>query len=215
MLQLPCILPRTIRSGTPLGMLKLDERRGNTGEIGRYFWRIENNDVKGALQTCFSWVSIQEYFKFRMSLVDWACPCTGWQAWFDPRFFRNWWLYSWPDWCFESRRSRFLSFYSPFTGRVYFWMTLLCCYSTEWQNWASLKLGAPDGGRVKVQAVYYDYLPGRAESFRISDSQAYKACCVDLPYCDIFYHYRPSVDCSRYVPPRRRKSDLQYLIVYR
>lgn len=192
-------------------MLELDERRGNTGEIGRYFWRIEKNDVRGALQKCFSWTWFQRFFNVlqRMSWVDWGCPCTGWQAWFDPRFFRNWWLYAWPDWCFESRRARFLSFYSPFTGWVYYRMTLLCCYSTEWQNWASLKRGAPDGGRVKVQVYYSNYY---YSTFIISDSQAYKACCVDLPFCDLFYDYRPSDDCSRYVPPRRRKY-LQHLLV--
>ena len=183
---------------------------------GRYFWRIENSDGLGSLHKCFTWAYLQEfmnvpYWYNRLVRRDWrmACPCSGWQAWFDRRFFWDWRKYSWPDWCFESRRSKYFYHYSPDKGLIYFRMTQMCCYSTDWQNWASLKVGAPDGGGVKVEAYYYQL--NRAETV-YTDLEAYKYCCVDIPFCDFFYNYRPSDNCNLYVPPPRRKLHLIFFI---
>ena len=191
-------------------MYNLDKKDGNTNMMGRHFWRIENSDGRRALEKCFAWAFLQEYVNFpfwydQQMRFDWrmACPCSGWQAWFDRRFFWDWRKYSWPEWCFESRRAKYIYHFSVQKGLVFFKMTQLCCYSTEWQNWAALKVGSPDGSRVKVKAYYY-WL-NRVEKV-FTDLEAYKYCCVDFPLCDLFYYYRPSDNCRLYVPPRRRES---------
>ena len=190
-------------------MYDLDKKEGNTGLQGRYFWRIENSDGQGALKKCFSWVLLNEHSGFRywykrLIESDWemACPCTGWQAWLDWGRFRWSWWNSWPDWCFDSRRSRFFYFYTRSNGLVGVSMRQKCCYSTEWEDWGSLKQGPPDGGRVEVTLYYYGY--NRVQIF-YTDEEAYQYCCVDLPFCHLFYAYRPSDSCSLYRPPIRRK----------
>ena len=203
-------------------MYDLDKRAGNTGLTGSYFWRIDNSDGRKALDRCFTWAFFQGEINFlywHTVYVRWdwrmACPCSGWQAWFDRRFFWDWRKYSWPNWCFESRRSKYIWYY---TGRryVYFSMRQLCCYSTDWQDWGSLKIGSPDGSRVKMQLHYYYsywwWWWNRDQSV-YNDQQAYKYCCVDIPFCDFFYYFRPSDDCRRYIPPRRREYTLYTLSI--
>lgn len=189
-------------------MYNLDKKKGNTDSLGRYFWRIEDSDGKGAVEKCYTWALLNEfanirYWYKRLIKSDWqmACPCTEWQAWLDwGRFSWSWW-YSWPEVCYESRRSKFLYYYSKLTGLVGLWITQECCYSTDWEDWGSLKLGPPDGGHVKVTAYHYWY--NHFTTFYL-DEEAYKYCCVDIPLCDLFYRYRPSDSCSLYIPPPRR-----------
>ena len=199
----------SISSGTLHGMFSLDDKEGNTGLLGRYFWRIENNNAKDALDKCYTWASFQDLdinilpWYNLMVREDWrmACPCTAWQAWFDSRF--RWdWKYSWPKWCFRSIRSKSFTHFSPNKGLITFKMTQLCCYSTEWPgDWAALKTGPPDGSRVEVESSY-DWSNSVEDTF--TDLQAYKYCCVDIPMCTLFYHYRPSDNCDLYIPPIRR-----------
>ena len=190
-------------------MYDLDKKNGNTGSLGRYFWRIEDSDGKGAEDKCLTWAVLNKYVRIRYwydILIrkdpDMACPCTEWQAWLDRgRFFWSWW-YSWPEVCYESRRSKFLFDYSPLTGLVGLRLTQECCYSTNWEDWGSLKLGPPDGGHVKVTASYY--WSNRVKTFYLNE-EAYQYCCVDsISLCNLFYLYRPSDSCSLYRPPRRR-----------
>ena len=186
-------------------MLNLDEKKGNTELTGRYFWRIEDSDGVGSMEKCLAWAFPQEFVNFP-SLYDqhlrwdWrmACPCTFWQARLDRGRFR-WDWYSWPDYCYESRRSKFIDYNSTYIGHIHLRMTQTCCYSSDS---GALKYGAPDGGRFKVEAYYY-----RLNHVQTvyTDLEAYKHCCVDIPSCDLFYNYRPSDDCSLYRPPRRRK----------
>ena len=195
-------------SSATFEMYNLDKKAGNTGSLGRYFWRIEDSDGKGALEKCLTWAVRNEdayvrYWYYRLIQLDWqmACPCTFWQAWLDwGRFSWSWW-YSWPELCFESRRSKFVYYYSPQSGLVGLWLRQECCYSTNWQDWGSLKLGPPDGGHVKVTAFHY--WTNQAYTFS-SDEDAYKYCCVDIPLCNLFYFYRPSDSCFLYRPPPRR-----------
>ena len=198
-------------------MYDLDKKAGNTGSLGRYFWRIEDSDGKGALEKCLAWAVLNEYpYPTVLNLYgllikpdpEMACPCSFWQAWFDRgRFSWSWW-YSWPELCFESRRSKFVYRYSTLTGLVGFRLRQECCYSTNREDWGSLKLGPPDGGHVKVTAFHYQ--SNREKTFP-SDEEAYKYCCVDFPSCDRFYLYRPSDSCSLYRPPPRRTF---YCILY-
>ena len=94
-------------------------------------------------------------------------------------------------------------------------MRQLCCYSTDWQDWGSLKIGSPDGSRVKMQLHYYYsyWWWWNLDQSVYNDQQAYKYCCVDIPFCDFFYDYRPSDDCRRYIPPRRREYILYTLSI--
>ena len=194
-------------------MHNLDKEKGNTGSLGRYFWRIEDSDGKDALEKCFTWAFLNElaninyWYNLRIK-SDWqmACPCTWWQAWLDWGRFSWIWSYSWPKVCYESRRSKFLYHDSTLTGLVELRLTQECCYSTDWEDWGSLKLGPPDGGHVKVTAFHY--WSNHSTTFYLDD-MAYKYCCVDIPRCDLFYLHRPSDNCSLYRPPPRR----MYIIV--
>lgn len=193
-------------SGTVYGMYNLDNKNGNTGELGRYFWRIENSTGKNSREKCLKWASLQKEANFR----DWydlyirrdrglACPCTGRQARFDRgRFVWDW--NSWPaNWCYKSRRSTVFRLKGFTTSRV----RQRCCYSTQREDFFSLKVGLPDGSRIEVTPSFYR-LNSSEDAY--TDQQAYKFCCVDtLALCYLFYFYRPSDDCRNYRPPRRRK----------
>ncbi|XP_022809823.1 mucin-like protein [Stylophora pistillata] len=189
-------------------MSKLDKKEGNTGVVGRHFWRIENSDGKGAQEKCFSWARMNVdwdlltwYNQFIKSDPEMACPCTGRQARFDWGRFRWSWWNSWPNWCFESRRSRRFVLSTEKTERIDVLLRQQCCYSREWEDWAALKQGPPDGGRIKVTLTFYGN--NSKETF-YTDEEAFKSCCVDIPRCNLFYKYRPSNDCSGYRPPIRR-----------
>ena len=193
-------------------MYNLDRKAGNTGLLGRHFWRIENSNVRNALEKCFTWTFLQKRINVherynQLIRSDWqmACPCTEWQAWLDwGRFSWDWW-YSWPELCYESRRSKFIPYYHSATGLRGFRLRQQCCYSTQWEDWGSLKEGPPNGGRVQVKAVYNWFNEENEMEKIYTDQEAYKFCCVDTPLCDLFYFYRPSDSCSLYRPPRRRK----------
>ena len=191
-------------------MYNLDKKPGNTGILGRHFWRIENIKRKDALAKCFTWAVFQEYFNFRVwyylrvrSDRRMACPCTVWQAVLDRgRFVWDWRQFPWPKWCFRSRRFKYFYHYSTDFGWVIFKTRQLCCYSTELKDWGALKIGPPDGSRIVVEPSYY--WSKRVEEV-FSDLEAYDVCCVDTPLCNLFYLYRPSDTCRLYRPPRRRK----------
>ena len=191
-------------------MFALDDKLGNTGVVGRYFWRIEKNNVRNALEKCLTWTLFQRkvnffYWYIRLVRRDWrmACPCSVRQAWWDRRFFWDW-RSSWPRMCFRSRRAKYFTYRSRhFVGYVRFRMTQVCCYSTQWPgDWGALKTGPPDGSRVEVRTYYYRW--NHVEEI-FTDLQAYKYCCVDVPLCPLFYYYRPSDFCLFYRPPIRRK----------
>ena len=146
------------RSGTILGMYNLDKKMGNTDLLGRYFWRIESSDGKGAFEKCFSWVNSQietnfmfwYYWRIRWD-TRMACPCTIRQAFLDRgRFYRDWY-FSWPEICFRSRRFFYFSYHG--------FGSQLCCYSTEWEDYGALKIGPPEGGHISVARYNTYYLP--------------------------------------------------------
>ena len=193
-------------------MLALDENKGNTDVMGRHFWRIENVDPDS--QKCRTWaneqqlMNIYDYTDLSDHDRNFACPCTLFQAWFDVRFFWNWWENPWPDYCFKSRRSTWVLRYVPSKGYVYIFLKQLCCYSIDWDvSFGSLKVGEPDGGHVAAE--FYRYFWWWYFSWSgtlVTDQEAYKSCCVDTPHlCSVFYRYRPSHDCSDYFFLPRRK----------
>ncbi|XP_044174744.1 uncharacterized protein LOC114975818 isoform X3 [Acropora millepora] len=185
-------------SGTILGMYNLDKKMGNTDLVGRYFWRIESSDGKGAFEKCFSWVNSQietNFIFWYYWSIRWdsrmACPCTLWQAFLDRGRFYWDWQFTWPEVCFRSRRSVYFSY----QGRA----SQLCCYSTEWEDFGALKIGSPEGGHISV--TRYNTYYGKTEV--LTDTEAYKFCCVEGFFCDFFYQYRPSDTCQFYQPPPR------------
>ncbi|XP_074618589.1 uncharacterized protein LOC141877470 isoform X2 [Acropora palmata] len=185
-------------SGSILGMYNLDKRMGNTDLLGRYFWRIESSDEKGAFEKCFSWVNYQietNFIFWYYWRIRWdrrmACPCTFWQAFFDRGRFYWDWYFSWPEICFRSRRFFYFSYHG--------FGSQLCCYSTEWEDFGALKIGPPEGGHISV--TRYNTYYGKTEV--LTDTEAYKFCCVEGFFCDLFYQYRPSDTCQFYRPPPR------------
>ena len=179
---------------------------GNTDLVGRYFWRIESSDGKGAFEKCFSWVNSQietNFIFWYYWSIRWdsrmACPCTMWQAFLDRGRFYWDWYFSWPEICFRSRRFFYFSYHG--------FGSQLCCYSTEWEDFGALKIGPPEGGHISV-ARYNTYY-GKTEV--LTDTEAYNFCCVEGFFCDFFYQYRPSDTCQFYRPPPRRKYDRQII----
>ena len=192
------------RSGTTLGMYNLDKKMGNTDLLGRYFWRIEESDGNGTFEKCLSWVNTQIetsfifwYYRIIQRDTRMACPCTIRQAFLDRGRFSRDWRFSWPRVCFRSRRFFYFSYHS--------FVSQLCCYSTEWEDYGALKIGPPDGGHISVTR-YYTY---HGQSNVLTDNEAYNFCCVEGFFCDFFYQYRPSDTCRFYRPPPRRKYDQQ------
>ena len=178
-------------SGTLFGMYYLDKKNGNTGLLGRYFWRIESNIGEGALEECFAWEKLQKktnflafYNLFIRNTNEMACPCSLQQAGNDRRFILS---RLGLEVCYISRFSRSLSNFLVFQQ---------CCYSLRSEDFGSLQVGHPNGGSVQLysssEQVY-------------TDTQAYKFCCVDANECGRFYFHRPSDNCFRYRPLRTRK----------
>ncbi|XP_078366622.1 mucin-like protein [Oculina patagonica] len=204
-------------SATLLGMYDLPITVGNTGLPGKHFWRVEKSNANDALEKCLTWTFLQkkiDVHKWYEQLIrsDWqmACPCTFWQARLDGGRFSWNWRYSWPELCYASRRSKFIPYSNARIGLRGFQLRQKCCYSTQWENWGSLKVGPPDGGRVEVTADY-DWFNMMNEVEKVySDQEAYKYCCVDTHLCDMFYFFRPSDDCLLYRAPRRRKFNVYF-----
>ena len=196
------------RSGSLLGMYNLDNRIGNTGTLGRYFWRIENQERDSDIKKCIDWISFQDDVNFRSWYAQQfrsrrfnrrlACPCTIWQARLDRgRFFRDF-SYSSSNFCFRSRSSRFFFHISDDLGFVVFRIRQLCCYSSPFSDLGFLITGPPDGSHVIAERLF---------SVRdvTTDKDAETFCCADPDLCNECYFYRPSDDCSFYRPLRRRK----------
>ena len=200
------LVPFFFSSGTLFGMYNLDKKQGNTGLLGRHFWRIENRHEKGALEKCFTWAHLQEYAEFiylqARSDRQMACPCSLFQAGLDSgRFLRDGRPFPWPTICFRSRLVRTIR---PNLGPVSrFIVSQLCCYSAESADFGALKTGSPEGGYISADTYYFS----NGVEKKFTDLEAYNLCCVDKRSCDsVFYLYRPSDDCIFYRPPRRRKS---------
>ena len=184
-------------------MYNLDKKQGNTGLLGRHFWRIENRDVKDALEKCFTWAHLQEYAEFiypqARSDRRMACPCTLFQAILDwGRFYWDRRPFPWPTICFRSRAVRSVR---DNLRPVRFSVSQLCCYSAQSKDFGALKKGPPEGSHIAADTYYFSN--GVEKIF--TDLEAYNLCCVDTPLCDLFYLYRPSDDCEFYRPRRRRK----------
>ena len=187
-----------------LGMYNLDKRNGNTGTLGRYFWRIENQERDSDIKKCIDWITFQDDVKFRSwydqqfrsqsSNQRLACPCTIWQALLDRgRFFLDR-SYSSSNFCFRSRGSRIFFHIIDDIGFAFFRIRQLCCFS----DLGFLITGPPDGSHVIAERL----CSVREDT---TDKDAKTFCCADRDLCNEYYFYRPSDDCFFYRPPSRRK----------
>ena len=191
-----------------LGMYNLDKRTGNTGTLGRYFWRIENQERDSDIKKCIDWITFQDdvifrfwydqQFRSRRSNRRLACPCTIWQAFLDRGRFSLDFSYSSSNFCFRSRRSRIFFYFSNDLGFVVFLIRQLCCYSSPFSDLGFLITGPPDGSHVIAEPLF------RAREVT-TDKDAKAFCCADQDFCNAYYFYRPSDDCSFYRPRGRRK----------
>ena len=196
------------RSGTVLGMYNLDKRNGNTGTLGRYFWRIENQERDGDIKRCIDWITFQDdvlfrfwydqQFRSRRSNRRLACPCTIWQALLDRGRFSPDFSYPSSNFCFRSRRSRIFFHFSNDLGLVRFRIRQLCCYSFSFNDFGALITGPPDGSHAIAEPIF-------GASGVTTDRDAETFCCADPDLCNLYYFYRPSDDCFFYRPRRRRK----------
>ena len=196
------------RSGTVLGMYNLDKTNGNTGTLGRYFWRIEDQERDSDIKKCTDWITFQDdvnfrswydqQFRSRRANRRLACPCTIWQAFLERGRFSLDFSHSSSNFCFRSRRSRIFVHFSNDLGLVLFRLRQLCCYSSSFSDFGALITGPPDGSHAIAEPIF-------GSSGVTTDRDAETFCCADPDLCNLYYFYRPSDDCSFYRPRRRRK----------
>ncbi|XP_073234800.1 mucin-like protein [Porites lutea] len=188
-------------------MYNLDKRNGNTGTLGRYFWRIENQERNGDIKRCIDWITFQDDVLFRFwydqqfrsqsSNRRLACPCTIWQAFLDRGRFSPDFSNPSSNFCLRSRRSRIFIHFSDDLGFVLFRIRQLCCYSFSFNDFGALITGPPDGSHAIAEPIF-------GASGVTTDRDAETFCCADPDLCNLYYFYRPSDDCFFYRPRRRR-----------
>ncbi|KAJ8037431.1 Sushi domain-containing protein 2 [Holothuria leucospilota] len=117
------------------------------------------------------------------------CPCTSNQAMFDGNFQRdvNWDL----SYFQKGSTSCFISNIGLGSSGQQ------CCYKSD----GNILVGPPGGGSADAVVL------GNAESMGtiwhyFYDVLPWISCCKLSDSCDTYYKYRPSDDCSLYVPPR-------------
>ena len=189
-----------LRSGDA-SIERVDEEEGNTGEVGRWFFRVEDHQGDSAREKCFAWYQWHAGIRWQLlgelSKLE-PCPCQLWQAWRDGRF--------WLDFHTFCASSRDRSIRMRNDDYVYLYQQ--CCYSTKRRSWGALLLGPPDGGFGNVLFLYRS----NGSYPLYTDSEAYQYCCVQSTECERFYQMRPSRSCFGYRPPPRSKSSSLHTI---
>lgn len=186
-----------IRAGD-LSIVDIDEEKGNTNEVGKWFFRIERNQgTASASEKCLIWYQWQLRLQFilerYLALLE-PCPCSLWQAWWDGRFYFHTLN------CVLSRNRIILPI--RVEGQIV-WLILYqqCCYSIDLSSFGALIVGLPKGGHVNIK--FYN-LP-KELSDMYSDDLAYDYCCEQSNECKRYYEVRPSRNCDGYQPPIRSK----------
>ncbi|KAK2175059.1 hypothetical protein NP493_751g01026 [Ridgeia piscesae] len=163
----------------------LDTRYGNTGDRGRYMFRVASgrNEVNYD-QKCFNWfanemrrISLVRYY-WRWTMV---CPCDERLALMDGR-----WRFDWKQF-YETRFER-RCYYERMPWGM---STQECCY-TEFGSLISTEDGR--GGQT------FFYHPRFERLHEKYDVQPKQWCCEFSDNCDFFYFVRPMDHCSGYMP---------------
>ncbi|RDD39428.1 Mucin-like protein, partial [Trichoplax sp. H2] len=176
-------------------LLRIDQYRGNTGEIGKWAFRLDDPDIKHVnyARRCTRWYYAQAYSVYYRRTLP-ACPCRAAQAILDPRF-----IYNRRTGCAISRFSFPGWGWWWFWPRTYFYLwsrpprvQQRCCYSTN-RNTAGALIRSYPGGSS------FTYV---TRSLRQNDEEAYSACCKLSRLCYLYRIRRPIDTCRFYRPPR-------------
>lgn len=165
-------------------LLRLHTITGNTGRVGEWYFNLTSpSDEIGSEQRCLMWARRQQQYDVGAifsSLRVRACPCTSRQARRDWSF---WFGYYWG---LSSRPNCAMVLFSRSQS------TIECCYDDN----GALIVGPSEGGSLRLYNPLFFY----QENF-LEDLQPYRDCCVNSDRCELYYTYRPSDDCSAYIPP--------------
>ena len=160
---------------------------GNGGRTGEWLFNftVQEEDTTSEMR-CLMWARRQQNINMSVfiSLPVNSCPCTLRQARFDWRY---WFVFNWG---LSSRPNCAMVLFSRSQS------TIECCYD----DFGALIVGANEGGSYQLYNPLFNHLDNYREDF-----QPYRHCCVMSRRCNLYYQYRPSDDCSEYIPPRRRK----------
>ncbi|KAK2162840.1 hypothetical protein NP493_1501g01086 [Ridgeia piscesae] len=163
----------------------LDTRYGNTGDRGRYMFRVASgrNEVNYD-QKCFNWfanemrrISLVRYY-WRWTMV---CPCDLRLALMDGR-----WRFDWKQF-YETRFER-RCYYERMPWGM---STQECCY-TEFGS-----LISTEDGRGGQAFFYHPRFERLHEKYDVLPKQW---CCEFSDNCEYFYRVRPMDHCSGYTP---------------
>ena len=192
-----CFSIHNLHRSRTLEIVSIDEKNGNTGIHGRYFWRIEANEGrKDSRLQCLEWSQQQNEGVRILSRFLNPCPCSLSQAFFDRRFRLS--RVEWPNIYYFSN---FVFSILPFYGRFEFvFLQKQCVYNIFNGIFGVLNVGPPLGSRVLVH-----YLTGIRNRAFYNDQEAFDVCCIQSGLCDLFFERRPTDDCSQYRPPSIRK----------
>lgn len=160
------------------------EAASNVGKAGKIVYRLSLSAsvVAEAERDCRAWYKEDK----KRNDLRWvetleSCPCRWWQAWWDRRFWFDWYSFC------------AYSFFASSSGS-----RQECCYSVDWFAWGSLVVGAPHGGAAER------YHPNVNQQLNYEwDEKPYRDCCQRGRLCHLYYKRRPSDDCSSYEPQRR------------
>ena len=162
--------------------LTINTAVGNSGLEGQWYFHFTPPDVDMNFeQLCLEWgrrqpADVETYFEGLPS-----CPCTRLQAWRDWRFFFAFF------WGFSSRANCATMLFSRRQS------TIECCYDND----GSLLVGPKSGGSYKLyNSLFFP------RQYTLEDRLPYDYCCVFSNRCSTYYEYRPSDDCSNYIPSR-------------
>lgn len=168
-------------------MESIDSLQGNTGIIGKWFFRLENSKgEKDAIQNCLRWFKDQPDPASYTDVVE-PCPCTLRQAIFDERF----------QWTAPEAKFTFCV-YTRFPSAAN--RGRQCCYhTTPDERFGALIVGYPDGG--VIDRFHKLATRSLALKHQFSDVLGFKYCCVQSKLCERYYRKRLSEGCENYLPP--------------
>ncbi len=178
-------------------MKDLDEKVGNKGIIGEYFFRIETREGDDSDTQCRKWFTWQQDnllndIIFIESYLLPVCPCSLFQATDETKFVLSFDETLPSILCYKSRRE------IPISNPVSTWVSRKCCYSISSLDFAALIVDGLDAGSVEVSYV------NRPDNV-LDDAAAKGVCCNHSTNCDKFFEARPTNRCFGYRPPRRRE----------
>ncbi|KAI0239923.1 Mucin-like protein [Lamellibrachia satsuma] len=164
---------------------RLNTRIGNTGDRGRYMFRVASGSREiNYEQKCYNWFAneMRRWLLVRY-LSSWTlpCPCDRRLAMMDGRWtfdLRQFYKTNFERMCFYERIPRMLSAQE-------------CCYS----NWGSLI--STEDGRGGQTFLFHPHWSRQHQKYDVTPKQW---CCRFSDNCNLYYFVRPVDHCSGYQP---------------